>query len=54
MRPVTTVAEAEKRIAQEPYIDAIEQLRKLSNTFSPAEKLELITHVCTLVDKNIQ
>ena len=51
---MTTVEEAEKRIQKEPYGDAIALLRKISNTFSPSEKLDLITNVCALVDRNIQ
>ena len=53
-RRVTTVAEAQERLKKEPYSDCIKQFRKVSSTFSPSDKLDLITKVCALVDQNIQ
>ena len=49
-RRVTTVAEAKERLKKEPYSDCIKQFRKISSTFSPSDKLDLITSVCKSVD----
>ena len=43
----------EERLKKQPYGECIKMFRKLSSTFSPSDKLDLITNVCKLVDENI-
>ena len=52
-RRVTTVEEAKERLKKQPYAECIKLFRKVSSTFSPSAKLDLITNVCKLVDENI-
>ena len=50
---MASVAEAKERLKKQPYAEAIKHLRKISNVFSPADKLNLISEVCRKVDENV-